>query len=160
MISGEAVPNLSTIYGSASATFRCQIIASLFILALIVGLTACGSDAGQGNSKKRVATVRSVKWGVFKILNEKKARIVSEVGYCVGDQKPWIKHVKVRETSGVATILAQAAFPKQQDPKGFCAGVGLFIYRTVRFDHDLSDLRLYDARTDPPTLRWPRSSPH
>jgi len=86
-------------------------------------------------------------------LGPRKARLASEVDYCVGEPKPYIARVERRHSDNqvfLTLILDEQPLEPEE-----CRGMILAVYKNVIFQQDLAQLELYDASTDPPERKWP-----
>jgi hypothetical protein len=118
---------------------------------LITGflVTSCVSLVGCGGGDDSSA----LQWSFFKQLGPHKAKLAGEVDYCVGEPKPRVEKV-IRRYSGNRVFLTLILSPERPKPEE-CRGVGLGVFRTVRFQRDLEQLELFDSSIDPPSRRWP-----
>lgn len=130
------------------------------LLAVALSVGGCGSSTPIPHEARipdnNRFVVRTLPWGAGPIKSPRSIVIGTETGYCVGDPKPRILRAKPRYVMEDVYIQAEVFFPKMKPSNGrLCAGVGLFIRKTVRLNRDLDDISLYDLSTDPPTQRWP-----
>lgn len=93
-------------------------------------------------------------WKVGAILGSSAVEIVGAVGYCVGESRP--RFGKVTSTRQGHRVYIEAFIVNAPPKTGPCRGVGYFERRAVDLGEDVHGLRLYDASTSPPTVRWPR----
>lgn len=83
-------------------------------------------------------------------------KISVEVGSCDGGSHSRIIRARPRYDGEGVYIRAEVAFPRVKLPPGVvCGGVGLIKQKTVWLARDVREVKLFDASTDPPTLRWP-----
>lgn len=131
----------------------------LFCL-LLFGV-GCGSDSANvqlqrtevGAFAKHKVTIRTLPWRVASIKKPHTLVIYTEAGSC---SRPRILRTPARYIGTSVYILAEVAFEKIRLPKNtVCAGVGKFIYKSVRLKYNLDKASLYDASTKPPARRWP-----
>lgn len=116
-------------------------------LCVILAFGSCGDERDTVTSKQE-----TLEWSLLKRTGPKQARLVGEVGYCVGTPKPSVQHVMARY-AGNRAFLKLLLSP--QRPVRKCRGVGLFVYKTVTLRRNLDQLILLDSSTDPPERRWP-----
>lgn len=136
--------------------------ASLYIsTAILFGMFGCGGSA-DGDSKPQsvgerpeAKQVRPVQWKVYGPPLGRKVRISSEVGYCIGSEKPRIKAVHVVEKA--QRVLLTAMLTVVKVGRGGCAGVSLGVQKVVRLERPLGGRALYDGSLSPPAKRWPRT---
>jgi hypothetical protein len=125
---------------------------------MMVAAVGCNSERPVRSHSKHYGgpvVLRVMQWKVVFAVAPKIVRIIVEAGYCVGRPKPWIQRADMRYQGDGVYLKAEVAFPRwPRWAKGDCAGVGLFLYKRVELKRDLADVRLYDAKTSPPSLRW------
>lgn len=87
-------------------------------------------------------------------------RIVSQVGYCVGEFEPEIAQVKVNESERVIriTVEAQVTHVRERERDVACLGAARPLYRNVRLSRPLEGRTVLDGSVDPPKQRWPNGS--
>lgn len=105
---------------------------------------------------RRRDQVRQVHWKTYGAPREKTVRIISEVGYCAGTEKPRIRKVRTRERKHRVLLTAFLTEPSRGNGEG-CAGVGYGVRKVVRLRQPLGSRALYDASFSPPKQRWPKS---
>ena len=94
-------------------------------------------------------------------------------GYCIGDPKPRIDHVRVVERPATAALPFKSAlitvflrYPEHQrvipppDPGNVvynaCAGLGLNLRKRIKLRRPTENLRLFDGADSPPRRVWPK----
>lgn len=126
----------------------CLCLAVLLGLAI---LTGCGSEDASSRDPE------VIDWRVADIVDADTVRIVGEVGHCVGQPEPTIGTPEIaydgRRVYITATVDASSDAALGEDE--VCAGVELVVYRRLDLRRDLSELKLFDAGSDPPEQRWP-----
>lgn len=130
--------------------------------AVLFGLFGCG-DSADGDDKPQAVDerpnaqqVRPVRWKVSGPPVDRKVRIASVVGYCVGAEKPRIKSVHVVEKA--RRVLLTAMLTVVKVGRESCAGVSLGVQKIIKLEHPLGERELYDASLSPPAKRWPRGT--
>jgi hypothetical protein len=90
-------------------------------------------------------------------------RIAVTSGYCYGEGRPHIDHVKVVETGvpggrdkGRAIITVFEHEPPFRDAEALCRDLGLTLRKFVRLRRPVARLSLYDGSSRPPRLVAPR----
>jgi hypothetical protein len=79
-------------------------------------------------------------------------------GYCYGDPKPQIDHIKVIESAatggryGRAILTVFEHYPAPSQAAGLCQDVGLTLKKPVRLGRPVERLALYDGSFNPPRL--------
>jgi hypothetical protein len=116
---------------------------------LLILTVSCAALVGCGGGDDENA----LEWVFFKQLGPHKAKLVGEVGYCVGEPKPRVEKV-IRRFSGRQVFLTLVLGQERPEPEE-CRGVGLGVFKIVTFHRNLAQLELLDSSTDPPSLRWP-----
>lgn len=96
-------------------------------------------------------------------------------GYCLGEPKPEVHHVKVIEQPQTsqhsfksAVITAYVVHPEYERPVqppntehvvyNACAGVGFVLDKRIKLKRPVADLRLFDGSFSPPRKVWPALS--
>lgn len=125
---------------------------ALLVFSLLLA-DGCGGSPEGGQSLSNQTGV-PVTWKVGGILNSSTVEIVSDVGYCVGDPRPRFGKIVIARRGNRVYIKPYVVNPPPET--GPCRGVGYFEKRAIDLGEDVEGLRLYDATTEPPTLRWPR----
>lgn len=127
-----------------------RLLVLILVVVVAVALGGCGSE-GDAASREH-----SIQWGVFKVVGDRTVRIVGQTDHCAGHPKPRIVKVLTRYQGRRAYITALLRVPREaEDDEGFCAGLELFVYRTIKLDRDVTELSLFDSSIDPPARRWP-----
>lgn len=125
---------------------------SFYLLAgLLVASCVTMGGCGSGDSPD------GLQWSFLKQLGPRKAKLAGEVGYCVGEPKPRIEKV-IRSHSGNRVFLTLILGPERPEPEE-CRDVTLGVFKTVSFQRSLGQLVLLDSSTDPPSRRWPITTP-
>lgn len=102
------------------------------------------------------AHMRPVRWKVFSIPSNDHVQIYSQAGYCLDiETEPRYGRIQVvgRADGTYITAFMVPSRPKPSAKGKFCSGVGSPLLKTIAVDRDASGPKLYDASTDPPTLR-------
>ena len=134
----------------------------LIFAGLAAFLLGCGDSESTnsrltGTTSRAVADqLRPVRWKVFGPPSGRRVKIVSEVGYCVGSERPRIDVVHIVEKPRRSLITAMLKIPVGMGGGQGCAGVGLAVYRRIRLDRTIDGRTLYDASVSPPLRQWPR----
>lgn len=130
-------------------------VAALTLSALV----GCGDSAPPPKAKVPSSgrvSIRTLPWDVAAVRSPQAIKIFVGVGFCGGGSKAYIARARPRYAGEGVYIRAEVGFPKVGLPKGAaCPRVELFKYKTVKLARDLREVKLFDASTDPPTLRWP-----
>lgn len=132
-------------------------------LVVVVILMGCGKIAtGDGDGlqtrdmqQREKEHLRQVHWKIYGPPSEKTVQIISEVGYCVGTNKPRIARVRIEERPRKVLLTAFLTVVPIEHEKG-CADVRLGVHRFVHLKDPVGDRALYDASFSPAKLRWPR----
>lgn len=95
-----------------------------------------------------------VAWEVGAVSGPSTVQIVSDVGYCVGDPRPRFGRIAI--TRHGSRVYIKPFVINAPPTSGPCRGVGYFEKRAIDLGDEIQGLQLYDATTEPPTLRWPR----
>jgi hypothetical protein len=136
--------------------------------------------SGRALASKR-DDLSAVRWRVSPPLKGRRVEIWSERGYCAGEPPPKLQatHIVERGKSVYIKAYVQKSIgPRGQEPKPqsldagkpfrasdrgskpqsieVCGGLGGFQHGIIKFRRNADQLKLYDAATSPPTLRWPR----
>lgn len=82
-------------------------------------------------------------------------RIGVSVRYCVGEPKPRITEVRVRERKGAVVLTVFVSNVREPEKGRACAGLRLGFGKTVELSKGLGTRALYDGSTSPPRKRWP-----
>lgn len=94
-------------------------------------------------------------------------------GYCIGEPKPEVHHVKVVERPLTkqrpvksALITAYVVHPEYERPVpppntehviyNVCAGIGFDLTKRITLKRPVAELRLFDGSFSPPRKVWPR----
>jgi hypothetical protein len=112
----------------------------------------------ESDSGSLVATgddLEPVHWRVIGSPSKHVMNIISERGYCAGEGAPRFEAVRISER-GINVYISP--YVRRQHPTGevVCRGLGGFQRGAVELQQDVDDVRLYDATTAPPSLRWSR----
>lgn len=96
----------------------CRGIFISAVLLICAGLLGCAED-DFAHSERQAAERRSVSWWPIRMEAPDALRIVSHVGYCVGDPEPTIAQVKISYSAQavVVTVEAKVSGPKQSERK-------------------------------------------
>jgi hypothetical protein len=103
-----------------------------------------------------------MKWTFRSSPSALKVKIVGSVDYCIGAPKPRISETEVKYSGQSVYIKAYVSRPQERHDDyrvetTICAGVGLFVRKTVTLDRPVRGSVLFDASVDPPVERWPDS---
>jgi len=129
--------------------------------------------------------VRPVHWRVSKITGSREVQIYTSLGYCVGSElpprfagyrlsrrgkslhiTPYAAKLEPRYTRAYSAMLTsrdrrvdagRLAFPLQKR-MDLCRGGGYYAYAMIKLNQGIEDVKLYDATTSPPSLRWSQST--
>jgi hypothetical protein len=110
------------------------------------------SEGRQGGRSSKVR--RPARWKVVSVLNPYSVKISSSIGYCVGDPKPRYGQVQIVQTGRKIFITPYVVSAGSE--KDACFGVGWYQYWTLHLNQRLAAVRLFEATTTPPSLRWPK----
>ncbi len=99
-----------------------------------------------------ILTPRPVYWHVVSLEGSHALKISSNVEQCYGQPRPKFSKVIVKEWKDRAYIKTSAVF-KRLVSADACLFSGLSLFRTVRIRQDLSDVKVYDTKSQPPRLR-------
>lgn len=127
---------------------RVAIGVTVAVAALQCGSASVLAANGEG-------TVRPVPWRLSSIDGQQGIRVRASVGYCVGDPKPRVDHVKVVERSKSVFITTYVLFPEPAETSDSCAGVRLVLTKRIQFKQALENRRIYDGGSARPKQRWP-----
>jgi hypothetical protein len=119
-----------------------------FLLCLITGFALLGCGSGSHSDT-------SIEWGVFKQLGPRTVKLVAQVDYCIGAPVPRIGSVKKEYAGHQVLVGLSLAAPPDTYQTDKCRGVVRPVYKTMKFNRDLTALELFDTSTSPPQLRWP-----
>lgn len=132
-------------------------LTALCVVALLGTLiSGCGSSRDSG-----AWVAEPIEWTVWSFPSPLKVRIAGSVDYCIGEPRPRIADAKVTYADPriyITAILTRPAMVHSGDGgagRGTCAGLGLFVRKTVRLDRPVRGSVLFDASVDPPIERWP-----
>lgn len=127
--------------------------------------------------------VGTVHWRVSKVAGPHAVRIYSSLGYCAGDElpprfagyrlsgrgrnlyiTPYAAKLKFRHGKAYsAKVMPQGkviggrlSFPVHNEIF-VCRGVGYYPYAVLKLNQRVKVVKLYDATTSPPSLRWSQS---
>lgn len=154
MTIGPMFASLISAKGSARPAMGIGV-SSLMLLVLLAGCAGSAPPEAKIPSNDRVS-IRTLPWGVAALKWPSAVKIFVSVGFCDGGSKARIVRARPRYAGEGVYIRAEVAFPKVRTPKGVpCPAVGLFKFKTIRLSRDLHEVKLFDASSDPPTLRWP-----
>lgn len=114
-----------------------------------------GDSLHNGNPQMKREQVRQVHWKTYGAPQGKTVRIISEVSYCAGLDKPRIERVRVQEERRRVLLTAFLAGPVPNKGEA-CADVAVGVRKMVHLRRNLDDRTLYDASFSPPKRRWPK----
>lgn len=100
--------------------------------------------------------MRPVRWKVFSIPSNDHVEIMSRAGYCPDiETRPRYGRIQVvgREDGTYITAFMVPSRRKASTKIKFCSGIEAILTRTIAIDRDAYGPKLYDASTNPPTLR-------
>jgi hypothetical protein len=117
-------------------------------------LSSEGSTSAASSIKDGIQRV--VHWQVASNPRGHVIRISSEVEHCTGYEVPRYGRIELHEDKGRVYIRAFAEFPKLGPGYHSCLPVGYSIFRNIALRRDVKHVRVYDSRSAPPRLRWPR----
>jgi hypothetical protein len=100
-------------------------------------------------------TVRPVSWRLSSIDGQRAISLRASVGYCVGDSRPRVDHIKVVERSKSVFITVYVRFPVPAETSGACAGVRLILTKRIQLKQTIGGRTIYDGSSAPPRQRWP-----
>lgn len=127
------------------------------------------------------ATVETARWEVARPARNTPPPVEGRTvtirvgsGYCIGEPKPRIHHVKIVERPRTAqrpfksTVLTvYVIHPEYERPVpppdtdhvsyNVCAGLGFDLVKRVKLKRPVAGLRLFDGSFSPPRKAWPRS---
>lgn len=129
-------------------------------LALLLGVVFISVLGGCGSSTSDETGVRigeSSDWIVQSVTQPRTLKVGTEVDYCVGDPKPRIGRPKVKYQGDDVFITVTLEKPPARlaKPNDICAGIELFVGRTITLNRNLDDVEVFDGGLDPPQQRWP-----
>jgi hypothetical protein len=165
------------------AVRRGGIAVAAAVVCLGVAIASCGSDGASSSSEAKIDRLREsaaaiprgeripelagksvtpmraaltpVHWRMAKVVGPRVVEIYSGAGYCVGSEPP-PRFLAVRSWRRGSNIYVAPFIAVRRASSGVCRGVGYWQYGTVHLDRSLKGVRLFDATTSPPSLRWPR----
>jgi hypothetical protein len=130
------------------------ILPAILVLALAAGVWICPVA-----SATKPAETLARPWRLLSSHSPERPGvwIAVEGGYCYGEGRPYIDHVKVVERGpapgrhrGRATITVFEHYPPIKGE--LCEGIGLTLERFVPLRRPAADLLLYDGSSRPPRL--------
>lgn len=143
-------------------------VASLGCAALFMS-TGCGGEdhASSGNAGEMASPSPTsvglrgeiqrtpVHWRVAAVVGPNAIRIFSRSGFCDGYQVSRYGAIHISERIGSVQIrpIAVEHLPK----RGVCRGVGQTLEHVVHLQQPFTQVKVFDATTPTPGLRWPRS---
>lgn len=134
----------------------------LYIAVLVLVCVAiAGCNNGDTARDEQQATIhRSVPWSLVDMPSSDTLRIVSQVGYCVGEFEPEIAQVKVNESGRTVVIIVEAEVTRvrERERDVACLGAARPLYRNVELSRPLEGRTVLDGSVDPPKQRWPTES--
>lgn len=99
-----------------------------------------------------------VRWRVVGAPEGREVEIRSDRGYCVDrEPAPEFEKVSVAYRDGAAYITAFVPAKRSAAKGTICDGIGYAQYGVVKLSSSVKTLRLFDASTNPPMPRSPRS---
>jgi len=133
------------------------VVGVLLMIAVLLGCSSGGEDVkGSSTAGHRPASaLRPVRWKISGKPDGRMLRIRSDVGYCSGSPKPYIKRVRSDE-HGRKVLLTAMLTVVTRSTDVACAGVRLGVSKTVMLRRDVAGRAIYDASVSPPRRRWPR----
>lgn len=102
--------------------------------------------------------IRPVPWRLSSFGGPRVVVLRNSVGYCVGDPKPRVDHIKVIEHPKAIFITTYIGFPPPRQPSEQCAGVRLILEKRLRLKQAIDgrtipSIKLFDGSTSPPARR-------
>lgn len=125
---------------------------------LMLAISGCGPAASVAADQETRPSGSQAHWRVAGMPGSRSVTISSSVGYCDGDPKPRYGKILVRSRRSKVFITPFVVAQSRAEKGGFCDGLGWYQYRTLKLSRPVAKLKLYDASTRPPSLRWPRPS--
>ena len=132
------------------------------LISICLAISGCSSgDADTAPDEQQETTrVRSVPWSLVGMPSADTLKIVSQVGYCVGEFEPEIAQVKVNESERAIriTVEAEVTHVRERERDVACLGAARPLYRNVRLSRHIEGRTVLDGGVDPPIQRWPKES--
>jgi hypothetical protein len=121
------------------------VVVSTALLWGLTGTLAAGDEVA----------IRPVSWRLSSVDGPRVVDLRNSVGYCVGDPKPRVDHVKVIEHPKSIFITTYVGFPAPPQTSGQCAGVRLILKKRLRLKLAIEGRTIFDGSKVPPSQRWP-----
>lgn len=105
-------------------------------------------------SPRKGARVMASEWHVTDAGNGNRLSIVTERGFCSGDQPPKLIGVHIEKRSKRVFIIAYLEYV-DHPPRADCLRYGGLQRGVVLLDGPVADFKIFDATPSPPQIRWP-----
>ena len=134
------------------ANFRKKIAIGIGFAAVSMALLGGLTDTLAAGDE---VAIRPVPWRLSSIDGQRVVGLRNSVGYCVGDPKPRVDHVKVIEHLKSIFITTYVGFPALPQTSRQCAGVRLILRKRLRLKQAIEGRTIFDGSKAPPSQRWP-----
>lgn len=136
--------------GSPSSESTGSAVAPMMVQPPVRVIRRIGSDSTDSG----MADLKPVHWRLSGLPRVHRVKIFSAQGFCDGEPAPKFEVVRVSERG---KDIYLTPYVRKRHPTGvICRGLGGSQWGVVELRQGGRDVRLYDATTSPPSLRWPR----